>query len=514
MFNQKSLSEQGDDQRELSVLVVDDFEAMARMLANSFESLGYKSVYRAKDGKDALAKLEKITVDLIVSDWNMPRMNGLELLQHIRSDPETKHIPFIMVTGNIQQSDVVEAINAGVSEYLIKPFNQVMLQERVHKAFVSPIPQNSVMKKKTEDKTKAARQNSILIVDDEPNNIMVLGELLKGKYKIQACRSGKKALEICAMADKPDMILLDIMMPEMDGIEVCRRLKENPETEHIPVIFVSALSETDDVVKGLKLGAVDYVTKPIVPEIVLARIQTHMNTIKQREKMVEQMDTLIENIRIRDEVDRTFQHDIRNPLSALHLTLPSLQAKHPDSSDEIAMLEDISNVALSMLNNKNMLAELEQGAFDAELSQINAHNMIKRVASSYKALCQENQTVIRLNVDPQHHYLGDDLLSYNLFSNLIKNAIEAAPEKSNITITSGQGEEHIVIAIHNLGSVPLKIRPKFFDKFVTEGKDNGAGIGAYSARLCAYAQSGQIKLESSDEKGTTLVIKFKALMAV
>ena len=117
---------------------------------------------------------------------------------------------------------------------------------------------------------------TILVVDDTPDNLSLMGGLLKDQYKVKVANSGERALEIVADADKPDLILLDIMMPEMDGYEVCRRLMANPNTRDIPVIFLTAMATVEDEQKGLEMGAADYITKPISPPIVLARIRTQL----------------------------------------------------------------------------------------------------------------------------------------------------------------------------------------------------------------------------------------------
>jgi len=119
-------------------------------------------------------------------------------------------------------------------------------------------------------------KQTILVVDDTPENIDVLNGVLHPQYKVKAALNGERALKIAGGDPKPDMILLDIMMPGMDGYEVCRQLKANPATAKIPVIFVTAKNQEEDERKGLEIGAVDYITKPISPGIVLARIHTHL----------------------------------------------------------------------------------------------------------------------------------------------------------------------------------------------------------------------------------------------
>ena len=117
---------------------------------------------------------------------------------------------------------------------------------------------------------------TILVVDDTPDNLSLMRELLKDDYQVQLANGGERALKLAAMVPRPDLILLDIMMPGMDGYEVCRRLKSDAATRDIPVVFLTAKSEIEDETKGLQMGAVDYITKPISPPIVLVRVKNHL----------------------------------------------------------------------------------------------------------------------------------------------------------------------------------------------------------------------------------------------
>lgn len=118
---------------------------------------------------------------------------------------------------------------------------------------------------------------TVLVVDDTADNLALMSSLLKDTYRVKVANSGEKALQIAGSESPPDLVLLDIMMPDMDGYEVCRQLKANPATSNIPVIFLTAKSEIEDEKKGLDGGAVDYITKPISPPIVLARVKTHLS---------------------------------------------------------------------------------------------------------------------------------------------------------------------------------------------------------------------------------------------
>lgn len=134
-----------------------------------------------------------------------------------------------------------------------------------------------------------AEKQTILVVDDTPENIEILGSILRPEYDVKAALNGERALKIAAAEDKPDMILLDIMMPGMDGYEVCERLQSDPATSDIPVVFITAKDDTADEEHGFEIGAVDYITKPISPPIVLARVRTHLALFDQNRALLDQV---------------------------------------------------------------------------------------------------------------------------------------------------------------------------------------------------------------------------------
>lgn len=132
---------------------------------------------------------------------------------------------------------------------------------------------------------KLLPKQSILVVDDTPDNIDVLSDVLADSYRIRVATSGEKALKIIYSDEPPDLILLDIMMPGLSGLEICRRVKANPDRRRIPIIFVTAMTSTEDEKRGLETGAVDYITKPISPPIVLARVRTHLALYDQSREL-------------------------------------------------------------------------------------------------------------------------------------------------------------------------------------------------------------------------------------
>src|SRR5215469_529420 len=146
----------------------------------------------------------------------------------------------------------------------------------------------------------AEEKKTVLVVDDAPANIRLVNEILHDTYQVRAATSGAKALELASGDPHPDLILLDVVMPGMNGYDVCTRLKEGAATRDIPVIFLTGQTETDDETKGFEVGAVDYIHKPFSPAIVAARVQTHLMLREARQELARQLAAIrneLENAR-------------------------------------------------------------------------------------------------------------------------------------------------------------------------------------------------------------------------
>ncbi|MBF0561488.1 MAG: PleD family two-component system response regulator [Alphaproteobacteria bacterium] len=168
---------------------------------------------------------------------------------------------------------------------------------------------------KLDDFTAQVPLSRILVVDDEPTNLQFMHRLLCEQYKIFAATNGRDAIEV-AIREKPDLILLDVMMPDMDGYEVCLELKADENTKHIPIIFVTAMNDVEDEAKGLGFGAVDYITKPIVPAIVKARVKTHLELKSYRDllwnlSLNDEMTGIANRRRFDETLEKEWQRGIR-----------------------------------------------------------------------------------------------------------------------------------------------------------------------------------------------------------
>lgn len=187
--------------------------------------------------------------------------------------------------------------------------------------------------------TAAEQRTTILIVDDEPTNLAVLTQILQADYRVRAARSGELALRAVASDPRPDLVLLDIMMPEMDGYEVLAKIREQADTRDVPVIFVTALNADEDEKRGFDLGAVDYLTKPIRPAVVLARIQAHLELKAARDRLANQNAVLEAKV-----AERTAE--LKNALTKVEAAHSSLKKTYFGTLMAINSLVELRNAAL------------------------------------------------------------------------------------------------------------------------------------------------------------------------
>lgn len=293
---------------QISLLVVDQQSNLRSSLCYQLELAGYAAIYQAKSYSDALDVLKRKKVSLVISELTQPT-NGITLLEMIRKDEKHANMPFIMFTDMPDRESALKAIALGVNDFLVKPFTAKRLTEHILKVLKNK--DTSTNKKSITDDKKQIDTNesslsiektTILVVDDSPDNLELLSELFNENYKIKIATGGEKALSICMSDGPPDLILLDVMMPDMDGFEVARRLREHHACSHTPIIFISTVTENESRNKGLSLGAIDYISKPIDPELLNLRVNNLMTFVEHRKQMQSNFDNLRELEALRKEV--------------------------------------------------------------------------------------------------------------------------------------------------------------------------------------------------------------------
>ncbi|MFH2074269.1 MAG: response regulator [Pseudomonadota bacterium] len=366
--------------------------------------------------------------------------------------------------------------------------------------------------------------NRILVVDDEPLNLELVEAILAPLgYDLSFAQSGEEALEK-VMDHPPDMILLDVIMPDPDGFQVARRLKENEGTSTIPIVMVTALNEVKHRVRALESGADDFLTKPIDKLELVARVQSSLkikayndHMINYQRELEKHNEVLKENARLREDIERITQHDLKSPLTGI-INLPNMVMSEGNLSEKqeeyLQMTVQLGYKMLNMINLSLDLYKMEQGVYQFKPLPVDILPVIADILQENRnfILSKKLTAEIILNGRPvteENHFTmpGENLLFYSMLANLIKNAFEASPREEKIAVYFND-ECEFSISIHNQGTVPEDIRDSFFEKYVTSGKNTGTGLGTYSAKLIAETQGGQISLDTSEEDGTTIRIIF------
>lgn len=510
-------------------LVVDDYDTMRRVTVNQLKLLGAENILTANDGMQALRILRSQHVDMVLSDWNMPVMTGIDLLKAVRADERLFTLPFVMITAEAERHHVEQAVASGVSAMLLKPYSPNQLGHRLERAVAAkhrrmtltagadtPVANKTQAGRSVDTATKATREETdrltVLVVDDTPDNLTLLSHLLKDEYRVRLASTGLKALEICSSDDPPDLVLLDVMMPEMDGFEVAKRMREHPNSESTPVIFVTALTTSDARAQGMELGAVDFITKPVDPALLKPRVRNFMRYVQLRKSMQADFDQMVETARLREQVEHITRHDIKGPLAGVMGLLQGMIVDENTTRRQAEMLTLVEETAMTIMNIVNMSSELlkmETGRFELRAAPVELTSILRRVAELNRQTFSAKEVTISVDVDvpvgsEPPRAMGESTLCYSLFQNIVKNACEAAPSGSTVSITLFD-DDPLRVVVRNVGAVPAVIRERFFEKFVTSGKQGGTGLGTYSAKLLSEAQHGGISLSVDDSSNTTSI---------
>lgn len=364
-------------------------------------------------------------------------------------------------------------------------------------------------------------KKTVLIVDDIRDNLIILNTILsENGYDVRSAINGQMVLDF-VKNELPNIILLDIKMPQMDGFEVCRRLKADVKTKEIPIIFVSSLVEINDKMKAFQSGGVDYITKPFQADEVLARVKTHLSIQQLQQNLKNKNRLLDEEMRLREGVEHIIFHNLKGPLHAL-LNFPRFIERRGELNDRqrewLKRINHASTQMLDIVDSSLSLLQMEKGQYKLKPEPINIISLIQEVLNNAETNITQKNINIDLKVNgssstsvDQYWVLGEKLLCFSIFSNLIQNAIEASSDKEKVDILISQNKnETVEVTIHNNQPVPENIRDRFFDKYITTGKVKGTGLGTYTAKLSTEALGGSIRMETTIERGTSIVLNLPA----
>ncbi|RKT21612.1 phospho-acceptor domain-containing protein [Paraburkholderia sp. RAU2J] len=361
----------------------------------------------------------------------------------------------------------------------------------------------------------------VLVVDDTPVNLGLVVECLEGKnFRVAIARDGEEALRRAELA-QPDLILLDVMMPGLDGFETCRRLKAMEKTRDIPVIFMTSLTRTEEKVTGFRAGAVDYVTKPLQMDEVAARVNTHLK-LRALQKLQEEQniqlqkevktrrhaeEALIEMIHGVRNVSNAIAHDLRTPLTELRSRLEALALTLKRQGDEAILpefevaLTDVDRV-ISIFNALLRLAEIDAGVRRSGFVSCDLETIVSDAVEFYQPVAELHGVTLSLVVSGQLVAVADPLLLAQAIGNLIDNALKFAREGGETNVVAARRGDMISISVADDGpGIPDEEKPKVTERFYRGDASRGTpGVGLGLALVKAVATLHRGSLDFADNR--------------
>jgi len=373
----------------------------------------------------------------------------------------------------------------------------------------------------------------ILIVDDLPKNIMVLGNnLMNENYQIAYAHSGNEAIKL-TKTNNFDLILLDIMMPGMDGYQTCREILSNPQTSHIPIIFITAKNDHESVIKGFDAGAKDYVTKPFNSSELLARVKTHLELKRSRERLESLNATLEkkveertmelkkanEKLRQLDSAKSSFlgiiSHEIRTPLNGIFGSIDIISDMHKDEETQeiVEMMTDSAERLLAFSELSTLITELNIDQYQLSKGEVDLVEIVQLVKQE-KQINDNGQVEFQIEFkhSNEKHIVEADLkLLKKIISDVMHNSIRFAEEKVKIEVIIRKTDEFTELIINDNGpGFPDEILPSLFDVFHADSQNyiEGKGLNLAAARLIMEAHNGIIEAQNLSSGGASVTIKF------
>jgi len=366
----------------------------------------------------------------------------------------------------------------------------------------------------------------ILIVDDNRKNLKLLGQVLRDEgHNITLAQDGEKAL-IAANAKKPDLILLDIMMPGMNGFKVCKRLKKEDETKDIPIIFLTAKNDKKDVVDGLKLGAVDYITKPFDTDELLSRINTHLelklarDTIASQKADLERVNTALREANAaKDKFFYIIAHDLGDLFNGLLsfcdiLTNKNAQLNEEEKEGFLEIIQKSSQQGFTLLRNLFEWSSVQTGEIDFKPEALNLKALIDANIEMrrFREEAESKGIALLSDISDSMFVQADANMVDTIIKNLVSNAIKFTSENGKVTISARKRDDFIRIAITDtgIGIAPEDLEKLFHidinHKAIGSSIEKGAGLGLILCKELVEKNGGQIWLESKEWKGTTAYV--------
>lgn len=359
----------------------------------------------------------------------------------------------------------------------------------------------------------------VLIVDDNPKNLQVLGEILSEiNCSIGVATNGKRALA-SAKEVHPDLILMDVVMPEMDGFTTTQKLKEDSDTKDIPVIFLTAKTETSDIIKGFEIGGIDYVTKPFNAPELIARVKTQLKITNDQKVIQSQKDNLNEMVHI-------LCHDLANPLQVISMIVQSARGNPASLANDYNVILDSTTQSLNIIDLVRYLRAIEEGKTDLILSPVDLKLAMDKSMEIIEYRFKDKHVTLSTNIEIGTVVIAEEYSLINtVLNNLISNAIKFSYKDSYIEIESEikseikSDELTLTFKDHGVG-IPKDLMQNLFKssaKTTRSGTSGeaGTGFGLPLVKKIMHMYGGEICIDSREiaenpeNHGTNIILTFK-----
>lgn len=375
--------------------------------------------------------------------------------------------------------------------------------------------------------------STLLLVDDDPQNLDILSRLLRPYHKTRAAISGERALQLARTDPRPDLILLDVVMPEMDGFAVLEQLRVSPETRDIPVIFVTGRDSHEDEERGLQMGAVDYITKPYRPSIILARVNTHLELKLSQDRLAGQNVMLEEEVarrtaelaaardaaeaasRSKSAFINTMSHELRTPMNGIYGILQVLEGELPEDDSMQEYMKVAKESATALIKLLDYILDYSSsihGELKLQHQPLIPAELLRETVNCFAASAAEKGLRLTHVIDPQApgEMLGDRLRLQQVLAVLIDNALKFTNTGSvELSLSPGSQQGDLLFSVRDTGiGVESEKQEKMFDVF-SQVDDSatrsygGAGVGLALAKQLVKRMGGTIDVESTPGQGST-----------
>ena len=355
----------------------------------------------------------------------------------------------------------------------------------------------------------------ILIVDDVMSNVLLLKVLLTNeKFQIATASNGRQALDQ-VIKEKPDLVLLDVMMPDMSGFEVSQQLKANPEMAEIPIIFLTALNSTADIVKGFQVGGNDFISKPFNKEELIIRVTHQISLIAAKRIIVAQTEELRKTIIGRDKLYSVIAHDLRSPMGSIKMVLNMLILNLPSDTigpemyELLTMANQTTEDVFSLLDNLLKWTKSQIGKLKVVYQDIDMVEVTEGVIEIFSMVAELKKISIRLETPSKLEVYADIDMIKTVIRNLLSNAIKFSNEETEILVTVQEQEGMAVVSVKDSGcGIDEENQKKLLHTdthFSTFGTNNeeGSGLGLLLCQDFVIKNGGRLWFTSAKGEGST-----------